>query len=104
MKITVTYRKNAIKKGKYVIAVFDGADDLLCCIDFIKQNTFYTENMKLYKYNNKYIILFPFGLYFEKKVFCLKEFAKIKLVNQNTVSHIKEYGILINNNLKSLLK
>lgn len=103
MKITITYRKNAITKGKHVIAVFESTDDLLCCIDFIKKSCFHTEKMKLYKYNKKYVILFPFEFYFDKRIFCLKEFAKIKCVNQNTVSHIKEYGILINR-LKSLLK
>lgn len=104
MKITVTYRKNAITRGKYVIAIFESADDLLCCIDFIKKTDFYTEKMKLYKYNKKYVILFPFEFYFGKQVFCLKEFAKIKLANLNTVSHVKEYGVLINNNLKLILK
>ena len=104
MKITVAYRKNAITKGKYVIAVFHGADDLLCCIDFIKKNAFYIESMKLYEYNKKYIMLFPYCFTVDKKIFCLKEFAKIKFANQKIVSHVKEYGTLINNNLNSLLK
>ena len=104
MKVTVTYRKSAITKEKYVVAVFHSADDLLCCIDFIKKNEFYIENIKLYKYNKKYLMLFPYCFAVEKKIFCLKEFAKIKFANQKTVSHVKEYGTLINNNLNSLLK
>lgn len=105
MKITVTYLINeASTNKKHVIAVFYSADDLLYYIDCLKQNGLYIENMMLYKYNKKYIIIFPSYFPACKRMFCLKEFGKIKFVCENTVSHIKEYGVLINDNLKSLLK
>jgi hypothetical protein len=105
MKITVTYRINPnISKEKYVIAVFDNANDLLCCIDFMKENRFFVEILSLYKYNKKYIILFPCHFSNNKEFFSLKEFGKIKFVCKNLVAHIKEYGTFICDNLIELLK
>ena len=105
MRITITYRINSIyTKEKYVLAILSCSDDLLLTLDFIKESKLYIENSSLYKYNNKYIILFPLYLPIDKKIYCFKEFGKIKFVCENTVSHIKEYGNLICNNLMELLK
>lgn len=104
MKITVTYRINSnITKEKYVIAVLDSANDLLRYIDVIKENRFFAETLSLYKYNKKYIILFPCRISLNKELFWLKEFGKIKFVCKNTVAHIKEYGTFICDNLIEVL-
>ncbi len=105
MKITITYRTNLnYTKEKYVIAILSNADDLLLTLDFIKENKLYIEDLSLYKYNKKYIILFPLCLPVNKKIYSFKEFGKMKFVCENTVSHIKEYGNLICNDLMILLK
>ena len=105
MKITITYRINSnCTKEKYVIAVLHSADDLLSCTDLIKEGSLHTENISLYKYSDNYVILFPYSVGIGKKIFYLKEFGKIKYVCESTVSHIKEYGTLICDNLMLLLK
>lgn len=105
MKITVTYRINPNNtKEKYVIAVLDSADDLLFLADSIKECDFCIENVSLYKYSKKYIILFPDNFTIGKNIFRIKEFAKIRFICEKTVAHIKEYGILLCDNLKPILK